>query len=296
MKKRVQAVLAVWMALTMTIGLMVSASAAGLVDTVKERNDISNKQQRSISEVRNADDIILVAHRGLGTEAPENTIPAFELAAQKGFQYVETDIHTTKDGVWVISHDSNLKRMTGYDGEIRNMTLREVQSHPVIHGSNADRYPGLVTPTLEDFLRTCQEKDLNPVIEIKVWGLKEPYQKILSLLDQYGLKERAIIISFYTQPLALIRQLDESVREQYLSNTMSRRVVLNAALLQNCGIDVLGYTMMLRPLETKTAKALGIETNAWTIDNPAIASMMIMLDLPQYLTTNTLMPNQNQAA
>lgn len=292
MKKTVRRLISLIMALAMVVSMAVSASAASNpLSSLFKSTDIADKQQRSITEVKNSDGVILVAHRGLGTEAPENTIPAYELAAKKGFKYAETDIQTTKDGVWVVSHDSNLKRMTGYDGEIKDMTLAEVQSHPINHGANVDKYPGLVTPTLDDFVRTCKECDLNPVIEIKVYG-NQPYQAILDTLNKYGMKDRTIIISFYTQPLAAIRQLDPDIKEQYLSNTMSKRVVLNAALLQNCGIDVLGYTMLLDPVDARIARDIGIETNAWTIDDPTLGTLLVMLDNPQYITTNTLMPKQ----
>lgn len=292
MKKSIKRVLALIMALAMTVCMAVSASAASNpLSSLLKSTDIADKQQRSITEVKNSDGVILVAHRGLGTEAPENTLPAYELAAKKGFKYAETDIQTTKDGVWVVSHDSNLKRMTDYDGEIKDMTLAEVQSHPITHGANVDKYPGLVTPTLDDFVRTCKENDLNPVIEIKCYG-NQPYQAILDTLNKYGMKDRTIIISFYTQPLAAIRQLDPNIKEQYLSNTMSKRVVLNAAVLKNCGIDVLGYTMLLDPIDARIARNIGIETNAWTIDDPTLGTLLVMLDNPQYITTNTLMPKQ----
>lgn len=281
------------LALLLSVCIAVPAYAADPISQIKESSDIKNKKQRSITEVNNADDVILVAHRGLGTEAPENTLPAYELAAKKGFKYAETDIQATKDGVWVASHDSNLKRMTGYDGEIADMTLAEVQSHPITNGANVDKYPGLVTPTFDDFIRTCKENDLNPVVEIKCYGLDKPYQAILDTLNKYDMKDRTIIISFYTQPLASVRALDPDVHMQYLSNTMSTRVILNAKLLQNCGIDVLQYGLLAAPLTSNAAHLAGVEMNAWTVDDPTIASLLVFVDKPEYITTNTLMPAQN---
>ena len=60
-----------------------------------------------------------VNHKGYNTLAPENTLPAFELSAQKGYQYVETDISFTKDGVPVLLHNSNIKSMIA-NGEEKN--------------------------------------------------------------------------------------------------------------------------------------------------------------------------------
>lgn len=78
-----------------------------------------------------------ILHRGLSLEAPENTLPAFSLAGQKGAKYVETDVRQLKDGTFVIFHDSNLLRMCGVDKRIENLTYQEVKKYPVITTTNA---------------------------------------------------------------------------------------------------------------------------------------------------------------
>ncbi|MBQ8047243.1 MAG: glycerophosphodiester phosphodiesterase [Prevotella sp.] len=81
---------------------------------------------------------IVLGHRGGRTEQDENTLSAFENAWKAGIHSFETDIHQSKDGVLVVSHDSSLKRMCGIDGVIEQMTaaeLREVktlQGHPLL--------------------------------------------------------------------------------------------------------------------------------------------------------------------
>ena len=66
---------------------------------------------------RNIQDIYLfklVSHRGYSAEAPENTLPAFRLSKKKGYNYVETDIQFTKDGVAVCLHDKFINRTARY--------------------------------------------------------------------------------------------------------------------------------------------------------------------------------------
>ena len=68
------------------------------------------------------------AHRGLhGGGIPENSLPAFEKACQKGFG-IELDVQLSGDGVVVVFHDDTLNRMTGKDAKVKELTLLELQS------------------------------------------------------------------------------------------------------------------------------------------------------------------------
>jgi glycerophosphoryl diester phosphodiesterase len=66
------------------------------------------------------------AHRGGTSEAPENTMPAFEHAVALGFRYLETDVHLSADGVLMAFHDPDLTRTCGVDGTIADMTADEL--------------------------------------------------------------------------------------------------------------------------------------------------------------------------
>ena len=71
--------------------------------------------------------VLLIAHRGASSVAPANTLKAFSKAIELGADYVEFDIHQTKDGEIVIMHDGSTFATTGYKGLIKKMTLAELQ-------------------------------------------------------------------------------------------------------------------------------------------------------------------------
>lgn len=93
------------------------------------------------------------AHRGGASDAPENTMPAFEYAIGLGYRYVETDVRVTADGVLVAFHDDDLRRTCGRPGRISRMTWREVKEARV-----DGRAP---IPLLEDLLGTWPELRVN---------------------------------------------------------------------------------------------------------------------------------------
>ena len=71
----------------------------------------------------------LIAHRGyhnIKKEIPENSILAFEEAIKNNL-IIELDVHILKDGKVVVFHDDNIKRMTGIDKNIKDMTFNELQ-------------------------------------------------------------------------------------------------------------------------------------------------------------------------
>lgn len=70
------------------------------------------------------------AHRGLHKkpQVGENSLTAFCLAAEKGYG-AEFDVHLLKDGNLAVIHDSALKRTTGQEGDVENLTVEELKNY-----------------------------------------------------------------------------------------------------------------------------------------------------------------------
>lgn len=98
-----------------------------------------------------------LAHRGFSPDGHENTMSAFRAAAELGFVWLETDVHTTSDGVVVAFHDPSLERVTGSTGDVNDVTWEQLRELRVggEHG----------IPTLTELLRELPEACLN--IDVK---------------------------------------------------------------------------------------------------------------------------------
>ena len=96
---------------------------------------------------------IAFAHRGGASDAPENTMEAFEYAVDLGYRYLETDVQVTADGVLVAFHDNDLQRTCGRPGKISELPWSEVSTARV-----AGKAP---IPLLEELLGAWPEVRVN---------------------------------------------------------------------------------------------------------------------------------------
>ena len=162
-----------------------------------------------------------INHRGYNTDAPENTLPAYELSKEKGFDYVETDISFTKDLVPVLLHDSWINRTARYpDGkeleyeiEIADITYEEALQYDFGIWKD-ESYAGTKLPTFESFLDLCKDIGLHPYIELKENG--EYTQDLINgLVDLTAKKEMSgdvTWISFNPEYLGWVRDMDPNAR------------------------------------------------------------------------------------
>ncbi|HET9465640.1 MAG TPA: glycerophosphodiester phosphodiesterase family protein, partial [Gemmatimonadales bacterium] len=106
----------------------------------------------------------VIAHRGASGHAPENTLPAFDLAVRQGADAIELDVRLTADGVPVVFHDATIDRTTGHRGPLSAISLAELQEVDAGARFTADRghtFPfragGVRVPTLAEVLRGFPE-------------------------------------------------------------------------------------------------------------------------------------------
>ncbi|MCQ2481795.1 MAG: hypothetical protein MJ121_06740 [Clostridia bacterium] len=209
--------------------------------------------------------LYLIAHRGEHTQCPENSIPAFKSAIEKGYYAVECDIIRTSDGKWVIAHDNNLFPHFKASGLIEEKTFDEVRSYKYYLDRNAKDYQDEKIPTLEEYLDLFVGTDVRPQIEIKS-NTTENIADVLKAIDERGLTEQVIIISFFYDSLKEVKKLNPEIEMWYLSGEMTDEAIANAKELGCPKISVNHSEISYNDIER--AKKAGLETAIWTVDSP----------------------------
>ena len=241
--------------------------------------------------VATADDpIYLTAHRGANAKAPENTIPAYQIAIDMGFYSVETDVHLTKDGVWVISHNDNIKKWYNGNAVIEETNYEDLLKYRIKGGRGWLKYGTLRIPTLEEYLDLFVGTQSRPQIEIKTRGSDfKGIDKILEMVEAKGLSQQALIISFDLEQLRYIRSdLKSDIELWYLCDEITQTEIDDAK-------SIGGNVRLSCDWEDNTVESMrkavdaGIPVSMWTVDSLKDARTLYKAGF-RYMETDRLAP------
>lgn len=214
--------------------------------------------------ISTSDNVTLVAHRGMRSVAPENTTASFDEAGKHGYWGAECDVYRTKDGVWIISHDSHTYRMMDKSAFIEKKTYKELMDMNVDNGVNIDKYEDLKICSLEEYLDICKRYNMTPVIELKGKNNTEYYSEIVELANQFEVNP--VYISFHIENLQTMRRLTQC-KMYYLVQKISEDDIQDAKSIENCGIDFNGNKdKNFKSDIIKKCQDAGLELGAWTIN------------------------------
>lgn len=175
-----------------------------------------------------ADPVLNIAHRGASGHAPENTFAAYDLALERGADYIEQDVRMTKDGALIVFHDENLGRSArgpagSCQGPVGEKTLAQIETCEVGTSFNErhpryarEEYEGAKIPTLEEVFQRYRE-EANFYIDLKDPGAPGIEKELLRLMEEHGLREssdgrwRVIVVSFSEFSLRTLHDLEPSL-------------------------------------------------------------------------------------
>lgn len=218
----------------------------------------------------------MFAHRGLALDAPENTLLAFAKAVAAGAVYIETDVHASADGVAVISHDPDLKRVAGRHVRVEQLTMAELRRIDLGHGQGFC--------SLADALDAFPHTRFN--IDVKSRAAAVPAAEAILAA---GASDRVLVSSFDEgRRLAALRLLpgvvSSSSARRFLVALLGGKVgfspAVRGALRGLVAVQVPEKALGLRITTQKMLARLhaaGVEVHVWTVNDPQ--RMRELLDL-----------------
>lgn len=216
------------------------------------------------------------AHRGLAVDAPENTLLAFARALAVGSSYIETDVHASHDGVAVIAHDPDLRRVAGRNVKVEQLTMSELRRVDLGHGQSFC--------SLAEALDTFPETRFN--IDVKSRAAVRP---TIEAIVAARASNRVLVSSFdERRRAAALRELPGVV-----SSASARRFVfallggkvgfspaVRGSLKGLVAVQVPEKALGLRVTTSRMIERLhaaGVEIHVWTVNDPQ--RMRELLDL-----------------
>lgn len=233
---------------------------------------------------------LIIAHRGASKDAPENTIPAFELAWEQGADAIEGDFHLSKDGEIVCIHDKSTLKVSGERRVVRRSTLAELRELEVGR-YHSDAYAGTLIPTIAEVFATIP---LGKKFYIEIKSGPAIVPKLIEEIEEAGLEESQItVISFKESVIRALKVKAPQYTAYWLSGfkktpSGDMKPTAKAILKTLKRIKADGFSSSKTGIDEsviKEVKANGYEYHVWTVDDVDTARRFIDWGA-QSITTN----------
>jgi glycerophosphoryl diester phosphodiesterase len=213
------------------------------------------------------------AHRGLATSVPENTLAAFAEALDAGAGYLESDVRATRDGIAVLAHDADLRRLTGRPGRLAALTAGELAEVDV-HGHRV--------PTLREALERFPTARFN-------LDLKSPdaVAAAVTAIREAGAEHRVLVSSFDERRRATAVQALPGIATSASSRIAARALIALRSGLPRGAARVLngvhavqvpetaGGVRVVSPATVIGFHRAGVEVHVWTVNGaPAMRRLL----------------------
>lgn len=224
---------------------------------------------------------LLAAHRGGALLWPENSLLAFRNAVALGADFIEFDVHLSRDGEVMVIHDSMLDRTTNGQGAVRHRTVAELKTLRL--KDRAGAVTGETVPTLDEVTAVASQGGRRMLLEIKLDAGRARYpgieEKVLAILDRHRMAGSTVVMAFEPATLKRMRELrpDLAVCALY-SARMLGRTTLAAELeaLKAAGVGFVGLDhTVVDEAALAQARRAGIQVGAWTVNDAAAMKRLI---------------------
>ena len=232
-------------------------------------------------------DTRMIAHRGLSGIERENTCPAFVAAGNRSYYGIETDVHITKDGKFVIIHDETTERVSmgenNIDVEENNYSEIEGIILPDSDGTTYRR--DIRIPLLKEYIMVCKKYEKICVLEIKNHFEKEHIEELINEIKELEYIDKVIFISFDFENCVNVRKLLPDNDVQFLTSREVTNELIEKLSVNNLDLDI--HYKRLTKENITLLHSKGIKVNCWTCDDKDVAEKLVSCGV-DYITSNIL--------
>ena len=223
--------------------------------------------------------IEVTAHRGGSLDFPENTMAAFRGAQKAGADWIELDIQQTKDRKIVISHDTNVLRVTGVNRDIIDMTYEEISKLDA--GSFfSEKFKGEKMPLLEEALEFAKDTNVKLNIELKPTGKEIDFEKdVVELIKKYDFIDRCVVTSQVYSAVENVKKVDPNIKTLYVMS-IAIGDITKLEYADNFSVEATNVNEELVKLVHNEGKKLFV----WTINTEENINKMIDLNVDNIIT------------
>lgn len=225
-----------------------------------------------------------IAHRGSPFSAPENTLAAIDAAIDEGANYVELDVRRTRDGVLVLLHDRDLRRVANDPRAIWHVDYDELVNMDVGRWFSSN-FAGEQVPTLAQAIEHIGGR-AGLYLEIKQQpGAPDLVDDVIAELEQLEMIDQTILAALELSTLQRARQLAPDLR-------LSLLVHSSIGSLANLPVDILAMRDALAtPANVRLWRSHGYDVHLWTVNEERDMARLldigvdgIITDYPERLT------------
>ena len=219
----------------------------------------------------------LIAHRGLSGIEMENTSAAFKAACERSYYGIETDVHVTKDGKYIIFHDDGTGRLCEQNLIIEKTDFEILRSLKFKDGISE-------MPTLSEYLQVVSRYKKVAVIELKKPMRENNIEEIIEICKREYTLDKIIFISFDIENLVAVRKLLPKQKIQLLADKFNGELIKS---LKEYEFDLdIRYDLLTKE-KIKELRENDIIINCWTCDDRQKAEELIGFGV-DFITTNIL--------
>ena len=226
----------------------------------------------------------MIAHRGVSGLELENTCAAFVAAGNRSYFGIETDVHVTADGKFIIIHDDSTGRVGTETVNVEETAFDALRAIQLKEKDGTVRCD-LRMPALEEYLSICRRYEKEAVLELKRPMEREAVHGIVAECARAYDLDHVTFIAFCFQNLLYVKEAAPDAKAQFLTDKEITEEQIRDMAENGIGLDA--YHKRLTRELIDRLHSLGLVVNCWTVDDPETAEKLVSWGVDQ-ITSNIL--------